>query len=454
MSRFLEQLPRYLFIASLVIFGLFGAFTYGVFAHRDNLPPLPLMRTVYNTLFVQQAFTDDGIRHHVQPTRNQGDGVTKNTANDDHLVFMAGFFDGENQARLIERDGTVVRKWSLNYFEHFPTRADRVCTSVTSPLRTDTHGALLTPEGNLVFNYEYCGAVKLNQCGDILWTNNTRAHHSVIRAEAGGYWILGRDRWISNEDPDRMPPYSTTFSGELVREDTILKLDEETGEILDTISIPAAMRDGGVEYWATTASRIQPGVKIPHLEIVHSNKAAELTSDMADAFPLFEAGDLAVSVRDLHTIMVIDPDTKLVKWHQAGPWFRQHDPEFRPDGLLSIYNNNVPATAYIDDQTDLTTPYTTNIITMDPVTRETEVVFGEQPGEEMLSVIRGQHEILPDNGMIIVEFDAGRVLEVDGNRQITWEFVNRYDDEFVGEISDAKIYPRDYFTNGWGACPN
>jgi hypothetical protein len=93
-------------------------------------------------------------------------------------------------------------------------------------------------------------------------------------------------------------------------------------------------------------------------------------------------------------------------------------------------------------------PFTSNIILIDPVTRESEVRFGERPGQEMLSFIRGQHEILPDDGMIIAEFDAGRVLEVDGTGQIVWEFVNRYDDSFVGEIRNANVYPKSYFSNG------
>ena len=89
---------------------------------------------------------------------------------------------------------------------------------------------------------------------------------------------------------------------------------------------------------------------------------------------------------------------------------------------------------------------------VDPVSRETEVVFGERAGQEMLSVIRGQHELLDEDGMLITEFDAGRVLQVTAEGEIVWEYVNRYDDEFVGEITNAMIYPEDYFEGGLPAC--
>ena len=33
-----------------------------------------------------------------------------------------------------------------------------------------------------------------------------------------------------------------------------------------------------------------------------------------------------------------------------------------------------------------------------------------------------------------------------------YEYVNRYDDEFVGEISNSAIYPADYFQVEWKTC--
>ena len=133
---------------------------------------------------------------------------------------------------------------------------------------------------------------------------------------------------------------------------------------------------------------------------MHSNKVGELPAAYAAAFPQFETGDLLVSMRDLNLVMVVDPVSWDVKWHQTGPWLRQHDPEFRPDGRISIFNNNVYRTDYPGEVLDLDTPKTTNITAVEPASGEIEVLFGEAPGQEMLSAIRGQHEILPDGGMV------------------------------------------------------
>lgn len=442
-----DQIAKFLFLGSIALVGLGGAFLYGVAAHWKDLPPVPTMKAIW------QDLNRDGLemsldpkRFHLQPSRDQGDGVITNQSNDNDVVLMVGYFDDENQARLVERDGTVLHRWSLDYFEHFPESANRVC-DVATPLRVDTHGAVVTENGELVFNYEYCGMVKLDRCGSVLWTISEMTHHSLTRAEQGGYWALGRHEWSPADEPERFPPFSSaTANTQLIQEDTIMRISE-TGEVLEEVSIPVLMRDSGLLPMLTATGDKFNEFDGGRSELVHANKLTELPADIADAYPLFAAGDLAVSMRELNLVMVLDGETRAVKWHQIGPWIRQHDPEFRPDGRISIFNNNVFRHAYIAEQTDIDVPSTTNIIVIDPATNETEVRYGG-PGQEMLSVIRGQHELLSDDGVIITEFDAGRVFEIDASNQIVWEYVNGYDEDFVGEIRNADVFPRSYFKGG------
>ena len=443
-----DKIAKSVFWGSLIVTGLGTSFLYGVVAYWKDLPPVPAMQEIYTQvrLGLDVDVFGSKYKNHLQPNRGQGDGVVTNKTDDDSLVLMVGFFDSENQARLVERDGTVAHRWSLDYFEHFPAEEQRYC-DVDSSLWVDTHGALVTEAGELLFNYELCGTVKLDQCGSVMWAISDDTHHSMTRAEGGGYWTLGRYVWDPSEEPDRFPPFSTTGSQDVIEEDTIMRISED-GEILEEISIPVLMRESGLLGLLTATGVSFKDTDSGRGELVHSNKLDELPESLADAYPLFDAGDLAISMRQLNLVMVLDGETREVKWHQVGPWLRQHDPEFRPDGRISIFNNNVFGDAYVDDQTDIKLPFTTNIIAIDPVTSETEVIFGERPGQEMLSVIRGQHELLPDDGMIIAEFDAGRVLEVDASGDVVWEYVNRFDDDHVGEIRNANVLPRSYFTDG------
>ena len=394
---------------------------------------------------------DQAWRAHLQPSRGQDEGVTLNRrVGDGASILMVGFFDDENQARLVARDGSVVAKWPLDFFEHFPDESARAC-KIKSPLYVDIHGAQLTPKGELVANYEYCGTVKVDHCGNVLWRLEEATHHSLTKAQGGGYWILARDEWQTAEQRDRFPPFSVAAGTNKIFEDILLKVSEE-GEVLERVSIPQLLYDSGLEALMTATGDDFTTGGSARKELVHTNKVAELSEELSDNFPLFSAGDLVLSLRELNLVFVVDGDTKRVKWHQTGPWLRQHDPEFMPDGRISIFNNNVYKTSYNGSYTRKGAPLDTNIVAVDPVTGETEVIYGQKPGQEMLSVIRGQHELLDNGGMIITEFDAGRVLEVDSGGNLVWEYVNHFDDKFVGEITNAALYDFDYFTVDWNDC--
>ena len=182
-------------------------------------------------------------------------------------------------------------------------------------------------------------------------------------------------------------------------------------------------------------------------EILHLNKVEELTSDIADDFPLFEAGDLALSIRELNLVLVVDPDTGIVKWWRIGPWLRQHDPEFRRGGTIVVFNNNLYETAFGKTRgaARASTPPVTNIVEIDPVSGDYEVIYGDRSGQEMLSVWRGKLELTPNGGLLITEFEAGRVFEVDASGNTIWEYINRYSDDEVAEITEARVYPESYF---------
>jgi len=394
---------------------------------------------------------DGAWRAHLQPTRGQGNGVTVNKRPDDGArILMVGFFDDENQARLINRDGSVVAKWSLNFFEHFPKPRARPC-QIKSPLYVDMHGALLTEKGELVVNYEYCGTVKLDHCGNLLWRLKEVTHHSLTRARAGGYWVLAREEWLTAENRDRFPPFSSVTGTYKIFEDFILRISED-GEVLERVSVPQLLYDSGLEALLTATGEEFTTSGSARKELVHTNKVAELPDEISDRFPMFSAGDLLLSLRQLNLVLVIDGTTKRVKWHQTGPWLRQHDPEFMPDGRISIFNNNMYKTAYQGSYTRPDAPRVTNIMAVDPVTGETEIIYGQRPGQELLSVIRGQHELLDDGGMLITEFDAGRVFEVDKNGDLLWEYVNQFDDDYVGEVTNSSLYDSDYFKVDWSDC--
>ena len=405
-----------------------------------------LLRTLIKT----GVFPSSGNAH-LQPSRGQGSGVVVDKKpNDGALILLLGYFDNENQARLIKRDGTVVKKWSFDYFKQFDDK-QRVCP-LSDTLGVDMHGVVLRPNGEIVANYEYCGTVKLDRCGKMLWALNLKTNHSIVPATQGGYWVLRREQWQGGSQPDRLPPFSQRGSKVTLKEDFITRLSED-GKVLEDISIPQILMHSGLEAVLTGNGEVYNVAEEPRPEIVHANKVAELSPELADKFPQFKAGDLVVSIRTYNLLFVVDPKTWRVKWHHTGPYLRQHDAEFRPDGRISVFNNNAYATGYTEfDKIILSQPWVSNIMAIDPKTNQTEVIYGMKKGQEMLSTYRGQHELTPEGGMIITEPDAGRVLEVDKLGNTLWEYVNKYDDKNVGQLTNAYRFDPGYFTVNMEDC--
>ena len=181
---------------------------------------------------------------------------------------------------------------------------------------------------------------------------------------------------------------------------------------------------------------------IPDLKraLIHPNDVEVLSSKDAPAFPLFEAGDLLYSMRDVNLVMVFDPDTLEVKWYQHGPWLRQHDPDFLPDGRISIFNNR------------LGYDYS-NIMTVDPVTRETKVIYESQGEPRFYTGLRGKHQHLANGDILITSTHEGRAFEVTPDGEIVWQYINRYDADRVAVISKAHRYDADYFeVEDWSDC--
>jgi hypothetical protein len=452
------DISKALFLTVLIILVLGGIFYFGLYSGANKT-------IIYKSI---NSFTENIVNsfklvskesatvakthpdHFVQPARYEGDGVTINQvgSDNDDLIFMSGFFERGNQLRLIKRDGAVVAKWPVNFYDIFKS-TKHIKDPPATNWNTDTHGALMLPDGSVLFNFEYCGLVKLDRCGNVVWKLERETHHSVERAEKGGYWIPSRRHHLK-ENKTPFPPFDTPF-----KEDTILHISEE-GKILKEISVPEIFYQNGLEALVTASGHWFELTINWDREIVHLNKIAELSSEMAKNFPMFNAGDLALSIRESNLIMVIDPNTLKMKWWRIGPWIRQHDPEFKAEGTIVIFNNGCYRTVYGYsgvDQSPLDAPRVSNIMEINPVTDEFHIVYGGKAGQKMLSVIRGKHELTEKGGWFITEFEGGRVFETDKDGNIVWEYINRYDEDEVAEISEARVYPKSYFTvTDWTDC--
>lgn len=430
------DLPRLLFRTLLVLLPLLAALLLGLWsAHRENA----LYRTVYGLWDAARTTVDElpnlmGTRpvHFLRRARYEGEGVTRNALGDPpEYVLLSGFFGDDNGVRLMKRDGTIVAAWRLRLSELLPAAQCR------NPPATDwnaiPHGTLIAPDGSITVSYESCGMVRIDRCGRKLWATGEITHHSPNALEGGGFVIAG-GAFVDGDIPF---PFAGPYW-----EDLLFRFAPD-GTLLHRRPATAMFLGNGLTGLITASTFFSPLVDGEF----HLNEIEELPAALAPGFPMFAAGDLLWSFRNLNLILVTDPLGERVKWWKTGPWIRQHDPDWGPDGRITVFDNHPDGTITGSRQGG------SRIVEVIPATGATRVLYGGTPAQAFFSAERATHQMLPAGHILITEAQAGRAFEVDGTGQVVWEYVNRWEPGWVAWLHDAQVRPRDYFTVADWSCP-
>ena len=307
--------------------------------------------------------------------------------------------------QLLNTQGETVHEWPVGY-GLFPEDGY-------------IHGTHLLPDGDLVVNIEYVGTARLDACGNVRWRLPKRTHHSVERAADGSFWI-----------PAQMGDRTTNYPGldEPVLPEQILHVSAE-GEVLKTIDLIELLFENGLEKYFF--NRHGPH---PRGELMHVNDVEPLSASIAGEYPRFEAGDLLVSLRDLHLVFVVDPKTRTVKWHAVGPFIRQHDPDFLGNGQIGVFDNNPDGTHRG------TVLGGSRIVVLRPSSDSTSIRFPTDRSETFYTEAAGKWQRLDNGNLLLVEAQAGRVVEVHPDGSTVWEYVRTPDGARVPEILDGTRY--------------
>ena len=176
--------------------------------------------------------------------------------------------------RLIDTEGNQLHHWPVNPGKIWPLR----------PFFMDTyvHGSYLFPNGDVIFNIEYAGLVRLDACGEVIWKTaaERNTHHSVFRSENGNFWVAGYHR-VKKEDPraELFPGIDAPFG-----EETLLEFSPG-GELISEISLLEALYNSDYKHLLWHYQR----TKRPNTtDILHLNDVEVLGSDLADEFPMFD----------------------------------------------------------------------------------------------------------------------------------------------------------------------
>lgn len=382
---------------------------------------------------------DDSVTgmHQLYPARYPNSGVTvfePASAQPGVTLVTSYWADGERwqpAIRLIDMQGNMLHEWIVRPEKIWPETpfADHVAGRFNNP-NNYVHGAWLLPGGDVVFNVEYAGLVRMNACGDVVWAVPYRTHHSVFRADDGNFWVSGLN-WRYEKVEGYVHPFPDFV------DETALQVSP-AGEILREIFILESI------YASDYGDLLADAIKT--LDITHLNDVEVLSASMADSFPNFSAGDILVSLRNLSTVLVLDGETARIKWYLRHPLVRQHDPDFEADGHIVIFDNR-------DDMTQEGMQLgSTRLLRVNPADNSISTVYPVQADQAFYTQTGGKHQLLDNGNRLITEAHGGRVFEVDPAGRVVWNWVvETKGDGWVPEVLEGTRYPAEMA--GFAACP-
>jgi hypothetical protein len=269
------------------------------------------------------------------------------------------------------------------------------------------HGCHLLKNGDIIFNSEHTGLVRMAASGEVVWAHPIASHHSVAPTEDGNFWICGMRRLdAGNERLEVFPGTKPTLF-----EDLAVLVNPE-GEVLKEFGILESLKKAGY-YRLIWSDDTQPTG-----DVLHLNDVEPLPSGLADEYPLFAAGDIVVSMCFISTIAVLDPDDGHVKWLSSNEFHHQHDPDFIGDGWIRVFDNNTEPS----DRGDWLGG--SRIVDIRPHTGEVRVVFPKEGSDAFYTPVCGKAQTLANGNILITESLTGRVFEVNAAGETVWEWIH------------------------------
>lgn len=309
-------------------------------------------------------------------------------------------------AYLIDMNGEVVHEWGLPFRAAFPEGG-----RVPNPLpehKLHWSDAHLFPDGDLIgmftgegdTPYGY-GLVKLDADNEIVWTYDGRAHHDFDVTEDGSIWLLTQTFRNLDESPIEGGPNWA----DRALEDFLVELSP-SGEELRRISLIDAVagyeRDV-IRRWFE---------REPKWDLLHMNDVDEVGADFAEHHDFAEPGQILFSSRSLSAIGLLDPETGEVVWMQTGFWDKQHDPDTFPNGQMLIFDNRGYGGSGGNSQ----------VARFDPQSGRVVWSFHGSEQRRFHCPWWGKQTPLSGGNVLIADSLNARILEVDQNREIVWEW--------------------------------
>jgi hypothetical protein len=274
----------------------------------------------------------------------------------------------------------------------------------------------LTEDGGLIFKHG-SPLVKIDKNSQLVWQNQEGVfHHSLEQDHEGNFWVP------SAVYPYQIDRYVGTDHGNYF-DDVITKVSAD-GKILFQKSVSNLFIENNLGFL------LFPITSFFSNDPLHLNDIQPVLNDS----PYWKQGDLFLSLRNQSMIILYRPSTNKIIWKGLGHTVAQHDVDILDDHRISIFDNNLQlfgnkqvngnnAVVIYDFKTDSYSKY-----------------FDESLEQyDVRTATSGRSQILDNGNLFIEETEYGRLLYLNKDTSLQWQYVNRADNGNIYLINWSRI---------------
>ncbi len=277
---------------------------------------------------------------------------------------------------------------------------------------------LLWENGYVTFCYPWNDIITFDpKTSREIWRIRGSFHHSIEFDHSGNIWVCG-----SGASHLGIQTQDGLASGSYGYEDQILVKISREGKILSRIKVSDLLLESGLEYLMNGPVGFQF-----NQDPLHLNQISPILNESKN----FKKGWLLVSLRNISTILLVDPDDRKVVWHKSGPWINQHSVFQYDDSRISLLDNH----SFGLGGFWLSPTNTSRIVVFDPINSNlNEVVIEKNFNQFFKLKIEGRAIPIGESNWLLEDSMAGSLFIIRGGK-IVFKYTNRYPNGSCGVIS-------------------
>lgn len=348
--------------------------------------------------------------------------------NSDYLLILSRY-DGDKEQSIVE----IINLNNFKTLHKFEPNFDKINDETLTKeldrfknLGTDNHQKryfithpLVEEDGSIIFQSD-SPLVKLDICGNVKWINDDFIFHHSIERDFKGNYVVPVKFDPSSVDKKYIGKNSKQF------EDHGIAIVNKKGETIYSKSLFDIFVENGLEFYVFGINEFF------YNNPFHLNDIQPALSDGEH----WEKDDLFLSLRHKSMIMIYRPKINKIIKILNGPFLNQHDVDIISDHKISIFNNN--SKNIINKKYLIET--NSEILEYDFKTQKYEKIMNDTLKKlNFKTTTQGLHEILKNGSIFLEETNSSRLVMLDKDGNLIWEYVNRSDKNELFKIKWSRI---------------